>query len=255
VLAAADRQAEESVVIRTEVCVDAVAGARAAATGGADRIELCAALETGGLTPSIGLQEAVADACELPRHVLIRPRQGDFCWDVDEIDQMVRDIRAAVAAGAAAPVIGALTSRGEVDIDATARLRDAADGSPVTFNRAFDRVGDQRTALDVLRQLGIRRVLTSGGTRTALEGATRLAELVRRAGDDITILAGAGITPVSAAEVVRTAGVREIHFSARRPWTPGRVAGSDVSLGAGEDRLGRTSVELVAATVAAVAGL
>ena len=129
--------------IRTEVCVDAVAGARAAATGGADRIELCAALETGGLTPSIGLQEAVADACELPRHVLIRPRQGDFCWDADEIDQMVRDIRAAVAAGAAAAVIGALTSRGEVDIDATARLRDAADGSPVTFNRAFDLVGDQ----------------------------------------------------------------------------------------------------------------
>ena len=210
--------------IRTEVCVDAVAGAGRPPSGGADRIELCAALETGGLTPSIGLQEAVADACELPRHVLIRPRQGDFCWDVDEIDQMVRDIRAAVAAGAAAAVIGALTSRGEVDIDATARLRDAADGSPVTFNRAFDLVGDQATALDVLRRLGIRRVLTSGGSRTALEGVTRLAELVRRAGDDITILAGAGITPVNAAEVVRTAGVREIHFSARRPWTPGRVA-------------------------------
>lgn len=241
--------------IRTEVCIDAVAGARAAAAGGADRVELCAALETGGLTPSIGLQEAVAEACHLPRHVLIRPRQGDFCWDADEEDQMTRDIRAAVAAGAAAVVVGALTAEGTVDVEVTRRLRDAADGATVTFNRAFDLVADQLAALDALLALGIHRVLTSGGAPSAVEGAARLADLVRRAGDDMTVLAGAGITPVTAATVVRATGVAEIHFSARRPWSPRRSPGQGIALGVGEDRLARTSADLIAATMAAVVGL
>lgn len=240
--------------ITTEVCVDSVAGARAAARGGADRIELCAALETAGLTPTIGLQQRVAEVCALPRHVLIRPRQGDFCYDGDEIAAMTADIRSAIAGGAAAVVVGALTPDGLVDAGTVARLRDAAGGAPITFHRAFDLVPDQFEALDTLRELGIRRVLTSGGRQSALDGATRLAALVQRAGDGITILAGAGITPETAAEVVRVSGVSEIHFSARRLLRPAPSPNPEITLGVGQERMGLTSAELVAATVAAVAG-
>ena len=137
-----------------------------------------------------------------------------------------------------------------------ARLLDAAGPAPVTFNRAFDLIEDQLAALDVLVELGIGRVLTSGGRRTAADGAQRLAELVRHGGEDIVILAGAGITPTNAGGLVRASGVREIHFSARQPVQATlRFRNPDVVLGAGEVRLGRTSAGAVAATVAAVAEL
>jgi copper homeostasis protein len=241
------------VAVLTEVCVDSAVGARAAWTGGADRIELCTALETGGLTPSRGLQEVVLGVAELPVHVLIRPRQGDFCYDQGEIAAMVVDIGEALAAGAASVVVGALTADGRVDTEVVRRFIDAAGGAPVTFNRAFDLIEDQVEALDALLELGVSRVLTSGGRRTAAEGAGRLAELVQRGGDAITVLAGAGINPVNAAAVVRTSGVHEIHFSARQSMpTPLRFRNPDVVLGAGEVKLGRTSAGAVAATVAAV---
>jgi len=242
--------------VLTEVCVDSAGGARAAWNGGADRLELCAALETGGLTPSRGLQETVVGVTDLPVHVLLRPRQGDFCYDEGEIAAMVADIRSALDGGATAVVVGALTADGEIDRDVVTRLAEAADGAPVTFNRAFDLVEDQFAAMDVLIQLGIGRVLTSGGRRTAADGAQRLAELVRHGGDDIVILAGAGITPTNAGGLVRTSGVREIHFSARRPAQATlRFRNPDVVLGVGEVRLGRTSSGVVAATVAAVRDL
>jgi copper homeostasis protein len=240
------------VAIVTEVCVDSVGGARAAARGGGDRIELCTALETGGLTPSLGLQEAVAAACGLPRHVLIRPRQGDFCYDPDEIATMTADIRAAVRAGAAAVVVGALTRDFRVDVENIARLRDAAEGASMTFHRAFDLVADQRAALDTVRHLGVQRVLSSGGRPSAAEGASRLADLVAAAGTEIAILAGAGITRENAADLVRTSGVREIHFSARRRWPPAPSPNPDIVLGVGEDRMGVTAADLVAEIVAAV---
>ncbi len=243
--------------VLTEVCVDSASGALAAWHGGADRIELCAALETGGLTPSEGLQEQAAAAMTLPVHVLVRPRQGDFCYDSREIATMEADIVRAVARGCAAVVTGVLTAEGTVDRDATARLIDAADGRPVTFYRAFDLVEDQLGALDVLMELGVARVLTSGGSRTAADGARRLAELVRHGAGQIIVLAGAGISPTNAATIVRSSGVREIHFSARKAVeTPMRHRNPDVILGAGPDsRRGTTSAGVVAATVAAVADL
>ena len=121
---------ERRAPVITEVCVDSASGARAAWHGGADRIELCAALEIGGLTPSEGLQEQATAAMTLPVHVLVRPRQGDFCFDALEIATMETDIARAVARGCAAVVTGVLTAQGTIDRDATARLRDAAAGSP-----------------------------------------------------------------------------------------------------------------------------
>jgi copper homeostasis protein len=199
--------------VLTEVCVDSPAGARAAAQGGADRIELCAALELGGITPSAGLLEAVVDT--IPTHVLIRPRAGSFVYDKYEIRVMAKDIEHAIDHGAESVVIGALTDDGNVDLDAMVRLIGAAAEVPVTFHRAFDEVRDPLAALDDLLELGIDRLLTSGGCASAVEGIDLISELVNRCGDDLSVMLGGGVLPENASALVRSTGVREIHFSAR----------------------------------------
>ena len=112
-------------------------------------------------------------------------------------------------------VIGALRADGRIDVDATRRLLAACGDAPVTFHKAFDQVADRAEALEQLAELGVARVLTSGGAATALDGAEELARLVDQAGDRILILAGGGVRPANAAEVVATTGVREVHLRAQ----------------------------------------
>lgn len=237
-------------MMRSEVCVASTVGARAAAAGGADRIELCSALEIGGITPSAGLIEAVVDLIDT--HVLIRPRGGDFVYDRYETDVMVRDIEHAIDKGAVSVVIGALTADGDVDLDTMRRLLNAADDVPVTFHRAFDSVRDPLAALDDLMELGVDRLLTSGGQPTAEDGMTALAEYVRRCADDLVVMPGSGITPENAHVIAVTTGAREIHFSARRRAISGRTSGIPTGpLDTGERY--ETSSDVVRATIAAVA--
>lgn len=206
-----------------EVCVDSLAGVRIAAELNADRVELCADLSVGGLTPSIGtVQRAIEIAGTTRVHVLIRPRPGNFAYDADEIAIMQRDIAHARAAGAAAVVVGALTESYDVDVELTKRL---VDGGPATFHRAFDHARDPRRALDDLIALGLDRVLTSGQQPTALDGAPLLAELVERAHGRIAIMAGGGVSPDNAAAIVARTGVRELHFSGSEQRTIGGAPG------------------------------
>lgn len=236
-------------LILTEVCTESAAGARAAVQGGADRIELCAALELGGITPSAGLIEAVVDV--IGTHVLIRPRGGDFRYDTHEIRVMAKDIEYAIDRGAESVVIGALTPAGDVDLPAMVRLLGAAGDAPVTFHRAFDSARDPLTALDDLMELGVNRLLTSGGRPTAAQGIQQIAEFVRRCGDDLCILAGSGIGPTNVRQIVEATGVHEIHFSARVPVqasTENAVAVGPMDSG---PRL-ETSADLVRATIDAL---
>ena len=239
-------------MINSEVCVDSVAGVGAAVEGGADRVELCAALELGGLTPSAGLLQTAVDL--LPTHVLIRPRAGNFCYDSSEINVMARDIEHAVDRGAAGIVVGALTPAGDVDSATMARLMSAAGDVPVTFHRAFDVTRDLLAAFDDLLELGLSWLLTSGGRPTAFEGADLIAELVRRSGGNLPVMAGSGITPANAAEVVRRTGVGHIHYSARTAVPTDREGQLVMGPLDGGPRY-RTSAELVRATVTAVADL
>ncbi len=238
-------------MIRTEVCVDSTAGAVAAARGGADRIELCAALEIGGITPSAGLLESVVDV--MPTHVLIRPRGGDFHYDKYEIRVMAKDIEHAIDRGAESVVVGALTLAGDVDLSAMVRLLGAAGDTPVTFHRAFDSVRDPLAALDDLMEMGVDRLLTSGGRPTAAEGVETIAEFVRRCGDELSVMPGSGITPQNAASIALSTGAREMHFSARSlaPTAPNRVGVGPLDDGARY----LTDVERVRATVAALSDL
>ena len=151
----------------------------------------------------------------IPIFVLVRPRAGDFVYSPAEHAEMLEQIVQAAQAGARGIVTGALTARQEIDQTRTIELIAAARPLPVTFHRAFDACGDLAVALQQLIDLGVERVLTSGGARTALEGTERIHRLVIQAEDRIGILAGGGIDGSNVAQVVRQTGVREVHFSVK----------------------------------------
>jgi len=194
-----------------EAAVETLEAALAAGRAGADRIELCVNLDDGGTTPSTGLTAAIIDATKLPVFVLIRPRAGDFVYSDEEIDLMIREVETACIIGVAGIVTGALRSDHTIDIVQTRALVEAAAGLPVTFHRAFDSTIDTSDALEQLIDLGVTRVLTSGGASTALEGADIIAALVDQARDRITVVAGGGIREHNVSDVIRRTGVREIH--------------------------------------------
>ena len=216
-----------------EVCTEGVDGVLAAAEAGAQRVELCASLFTGGLGPSPGV---VAEACCVPGvevMCMVRPRAGDFCFTDAELRGMLADIGAYKAAGAAGVVFGVLSPDGTVDEARTALLVERARPLSVTFHRAFDVTRDPYDALDALLRLGVDRVLTSGQRATAPEGAPLIAELVRRSAGRLTVLPGCGITPDNVGALVRSTGVREVHATAfAKTDSPMRHRNPEVYMGA-----------------------
>ncbi len=197
-----------------EVAIDAVAGATAAAVAGAGRLELCHDLDAGGLTPSLGLFDAVRAAVRLPVFVMIRPRPGDFLFDQGELAVMLRDVAHLRAAGADGVVTGALRADGAIDADAMGALLAAAGHLPVTCHRAFDLCADAATTLDALASLGVARVLTSGQAANALAGAAVIRACVQRADGRLVVMAGGGVRDHNVRELLDRTGVREVHLSA-----------------------------------------
>ena len=199
-----------------EICAGSVESAVAARDGGAKRIELCAALEVGGVTPSAGLIAEARKIEGLTLNVIIRPRGGDFLYNEYEIACMEQDIRTCKELGADGVVIGALTADGDIDTKACKRLIAAADGMSITFHRAFDMCSNPRKALEELIALGCNRVLTSGQAATAEAGAPLLKELVEQAAERIIIMPGCGVSSANAAAILQATGATEIHASARK---------------------------------------
>jgi copper homeostasis protein len=200
--------------ILVEACVESPAAARQAETAGADRVELCRNLDVGGTTPDLALVERTRQLLTIPLHVLIRPRSGDFHYAGDEISVMLQDIAAVARLGADGVVIGALDAAARVDRAVTRTLKEAAHPMTVTFHRAFDQVRNPFEAAETLMELGLPRVLTSGGAPSAAEGIPVLAELVRRGAASLTILAAGGIRAPNARRIVEETGVAELHLRA-----------------------------------------
>lgn len=198
-----------------EVCCADIDSVRSAVEGGADRIELCSALEIGGVTPSYGLIKQAVDMSSIPVNVLIRPRGGDFLYSDAEINVMIDDIVQCKRLGANGVVIGCLQADGTIDLDACRRLIDAAQGLSVTFHRAFDVCCNPTEALEQIVALGCDRILTSGQAPSALQGCNQLRALNDQARGRITLLAGAGVGIGNAAEIIRLSGVTELHASAK----------------------------------------
>ncbi len=198
-----------------EVCCGNLESVDAAVAGGARRIELCASLELDGLTPPVSwLREAKAKYPALRVHALIRSRAGDFVYTPEEVDAMVLQTEEAQKAGADGIVIGALTPAGDIDLPAMERLVSAAGNASITFHRAFDVCRAPFEALEQIIGLGCDRILTSGQATSALLGANLLRELRKRADGRIGILAGGGVTPENAAQIIAGTGCTEIHASA-----------------------------------------
>lgn len=194
-----------------EVCVETMPEALQAVGAGAGRLELCTSMVESGTTPSIGLVEAVLEHVQVPVFVMIRPRGGDFTFDDHELDVMRRDIDAVKRAGAHGIVSGVLEQGGAIDRDATKSLVESAAPLPFTFHRAFDLAPQLEPALAVLRSIGVRRVLTSGGASSAIVGADAIAKLARQTGDTMTLIAGGGVRAAHVAELIEVSGVNEVH--------------------------------------------
>lgn len=196
-----------------EACVESVESAIAAEQGGAERVELCAALLEGGLTPSAGAIAQARRRLSIALHVIIRPRGGDFLYSDIEHQVMLADIDRAKETGADGVVIGALTADGDIDTGRTAELIDRARPLSVTFHRAFDMARDPLASLDRLIELGVDRLLTSGQEESALAGLDLIGQLVTRAAGRIIIMPGAGIHEGNIAKIARLSGADELHVT------------------------------------------
>jgi copper homeostasis protein len=198
-----------------EICAGSVESAIASRDGGAKRIELCAALEVGGVTPSAGVIAEARKVEGLVLNVIIRPRGGDFLYNGYEVACMEQDIRTCKQLGVDGVVIGALTADGDIDTDTCKRLIAAADGMSITFHRAFDMCRDPRKALEDIVALDCDRLLSSGQECSAEKGAELLSELVEQAAGRIIVMPGAGIRPSNIALIEQKTGAAEFHSTAR----------------------------------------
>lgn len=238
-----------------ELCVEGIDGFLAAQEAGADRVELCASLMEGGLTPSLATIRAAVKAARIPVHVIIRPRGGDFLYSDTEFETMVEDIRALKSEGVSGVVIGCLTPDGRID-EAHRALVEAARPMSVTCHRAFDMTADAGEALEALIRCGIDRVLTSGQRDTAVEGIAILRSAVGQAAGRIVIMGCGALDAGNIRKVLDEAGLAEMHFAALTTVPSGMVfRNPHVGMGGTEkDReyeLTLTDKDAVRATIAA----
>ncbi len=198
--------------VLVEVCVSSFDDAVAAIDAGADRIELCAALEVGGLTPSFGLIERVVAAVDKPVMVMVRPRVGDFTFSDDDLETMLADIDAARRAGAAGVVFGFLDERGGIDPARTRQCVAAAAGLQTVFHRAIDFAADPVAGVETLAELGVTRVLTSGGARRAIDGVDAIRQMLARTAGRLEVLPGGGVRPTNVRQLIEATGCDQVHL-------------------------------------------
>ncbi len=194
-----------------EISVENLEAALAAERGGADHIELCENLSIGGVTPGADLLRAVRANLRIPIFSMVRPRAGDFVYSIAEFAEMKRAISAVKECGLDGVVLGILLKDRRVDIERTRELVELAKPLPVTYHRAFDESADLLQALEDVIQTGAKRILTSGGAKSALEGAAVLAELIAATGERIVIVPGAGISALNIEQIAQRTKAREFH--------------------------------------------
>lgn len=204
-----------------EICALNIQSALAAQEAGAHRIELCSALEAGGITPSAGLIRAAVSSLQIPVNILIRPREGDFFYSDRELDIMLDDIAFCRQAGANGVVVGALNPNGQLDLRKLAAMREAAGNMEIAHHRAFDFCIDPEAALEHLIALGFQRVLSSGQANSAFEGRFLLQKLVNKANGRISVMPGAGLQPSNIHDIASISGAHEFHFTGKLKVKPG----------------------------------
>ncbi len=215
-----------------EVSVEGVDGLLAAQENGADRVELCASVLEGGITPSIGMVREALRRARVPVFVIVRPRGGDFLYSEAEFAAMREDVIALKEAGVPGIVTGCLTAGGEVDAERTAELLRLARPMSFTFHRAFDMVCDPAAALETLAGLGVDRLLTSGQRANAMEGVANLKQLAALANGRILVMPCGGLRAANIGQIGRETGLWELHFAAHKAEPSGMTfRNSQVAMG------------------------
>ena len=199
---------------KLEVCCTSFKDARVAYECGADRIELCENLSVGGVTPDNDLVRSVILNVEIPVFVLIRARGGDFNFNEHEVKEMINSIKEVKTMGAHGIVSGALKECGEINIEVTKDMVQMAGPLPFTFHRAFDECADHSIALSELREIGVDRVLSSGGLVKASENPERISELVRDSMDDPRIICCGGVRSSNISKLLEIEEAIEFHSAA-----------------------------------------
>ncbi len=215
-----------------EICAQSITSAQTAEKAGAHRIELCQALEIGGITPSLGTLEIVRAKIKIPVFVLIRPRAGDFVYSEAELDVMHRDILLCKKLGFEGIVIGSGTADNQLNINQMQNFLSLAKSLEVVCHRVFDRIADPFFGLEKLIEMGYSRVLTSGQGASVTEGVGVLKKLVEQAAGRIEIMAGGGVLPENIAHIAHETGVQSFHFSAKKFQNAGGISwlGTDENL-------------------------
>ena len=212
-----------------EICLEDVESVIRTEKGGADRVELCADLFEGGTTPSLGTFITARRHSTITINTMIRPRGGDFCYSDVEFEAMLEDVKAFKEHGADGIVFGILNIDGTIDKERSRKIIEAARPLPVTFHRAFDMSKDLFQSLEDLIDLGVDRILTSGGEPTVMEGIMNLEKLVEKAGDRIIIMPGCGITESNFSYLKDRVKAKEYHVHlpkeevSKMEWRPGHI--------------------------------
>ena len=199
---------------KLEVCCTSYEDARIAYECGADRIEFCENISVGGVTPDTDLVRSVILNVEIPVFVLIRARGGDFNFNDDEVEEMISSIKEAKDLGVHGIVSGALKECGEINIEVTKHMVQMASPLPFTFHRAFDECADHLIAITQLREIGVDRILSSGGLVTASENPERISELVKDSMDDPRIICCGGVRSSNISKLLEIEDAIEFHSAA-----------------------------------------
>lgn len=202
-------------MINIEVCIDNIESLFTAQTAGAGRIELCSALTLGGLTPSHGLVAEVLKHAHLPVYSMIRPREGDFLYSSFEVEMMLNEIHTMRTLGVQGVVFGVLNKMAQIDKDVLKSLMQESKGLGVTFHCAIDCCADVEQALEIIMSAGCERILTSGLACNAIDGVETIAHMVEQGKGRISVMAGAGINANNVVNIIKKAGVSEVHLSGK----------------------------------------
>ena len=186
----------------------------AAQHAGADRIEFCADYSVGGITPNHTNILKAKELLNIPLHVIIRPRGGDFNYSQSEIELMKKDIEFCKEHHVNGVVFGVLTKDHKINNSINKELLDLAGNMSTTFHRAIDECVDIQEAMNNIISLGFKRVLTSGDKSNALEGIEVLKECQSKFGDKIIIIPGGGIRHSNLQELVLKTNCKEYHSAA-----------------------------------------
>lgn len=202
-------------MIKVEVCAGSVQDCIKAEKMGADQIELNSGIFMGGLTPSLGMLQMAKEKVSIPIYPMLRPRGGGFCYDELEVENMRRDAHLFAKEDADGLVFGFLNEDRTINKTLTEEFVDICNsyGIESIFHRAFDNVVDPYEAIETLIEVGVTRILTSGLKNSALEGAALLKELQEKYGDQIELIAGAGINKDNVVSLVKTSNVSQVHAS------------------------------------------